>query len=133
MPRYAFKLRIKADAIEEYDREHTRVWPELLAKLKAVGISDYSVFRRGQDLLLCMKVADFDAVAVVGEIRRRAVREAVDKAHLQEASAGSEAGTPTEEPIPESEPEPPNKFCSGLFLGRLPDDYDIDAAIDCGD
>ena len=44
MPKYAFKLRIKADAIEEYDREHQRVWPELLAKLKDVGISDYSIF-----------------------------------------------------------------------------------------
>jgi len=73
---------------------------------------------------------DFDAVAEVREIRRRAVREAIDKAHLQGASAGSEAGTLTEEPIPESEPEPPNRFCSGLFLGRLPEDYDIDAAID---
>jgi L-rhamnose mutarotase len=60
MPRYAFKLRIKPDAIEEYEREHTRVWPELLAKLKAVGISDYSIFRCGQDLFLCMRVDDFD-------------------------------------------------------------------------
>lgn len=60
MPRYAFKLRIKKDAIEEYDREHTRVWPELLAKLKEAGISDYSVFRRGQDLVLCLRVDDFD-------------------------------------------------------------------------
>ena len=50
MARYAFKLRIKADAIEEYEREHRHVWPELLAKLKEVGISDYSIFRRGQDL-----------------------------------------------------------------------------------
>ena len=60
MPRYAFKLRIKAEAIEEYDREHTRVWPELLAKLKGVGIHDYSVFRRGQDLTLVLKVDNFD-------------------------------------------------------------------------
>lgn len=60
MPRFAFKLRIREDAIEEYDREHTRVWPELLAKLKGVGISDYSVFRRGQDLFLVMRVDDFD-------------------------------------------------------------------------
>jgi len=60
MPRYAFKLRIKADAIEEYVREHGRVWPELLAKLKAVGISDYSIFRRGQDLTLVMRAEDFD-------------------------------------------------------------------------
>ncbi len=60
MPRHAFKLRIKADAIEEYEREHTRVWPELLSKLKDVGIADYSIFRRGQDLFLCMTVDDFE-------------------------------------------------------------------------
>ena len=60
MPRYAFQLRIKADAIEEYDREHQRVWPELLAKLKGVGISEYSIFRRGQELVLCLTVDDFD-------------------------------------------------------------------------
>lgn len=60
MARYAFKLRIKADAIEEYEREHLRVWPELLKKLKEVGISDYSVFRRGQDLTLVLRVDDFD-------------------------------------------------------------------------
>jgi L-rhamnose mutarotase len=60
MPRYAFQLRIKADAIEEYEREHTRVWPDLLAKLKEVGISEYSIFRRGQDLVLSLRVDDFD-------------------------------------------------------------------------
>jgi L-rhamnose mutarotase len=60
MPRYAFKLRIKSDAAEEYDREHLRVWPELLAKLKEVGISDYSIFRRDQDLVLYLRVDDFD-------------------------------------------------------------------------
>jgi len=60
MPRYAFKLRIKADAIDEYEREHRRVWPALLSKLKEVGISDYSIFRRGQDLILCLRVEDFE-------------------------------------------------------------------------
>ena len=60
MPRYAFHLRLKPDAIEEYEREHMRVWPELLAKLKAVGISDYSIFRRGQELVLCLRVDDFE-------------------------------------------------------------------------
>jgi L-rhamnose mutarotase len=59
MRRYAFKLRIKSDAIAEYDREHKQVWPELLSKLKEVGISDYSIFRRDQDLFLCLRVDDF--------------------------------------------------------------------------
>lgn len=61
MPRAAFRLRLKASAIEDYEREHQNVWPELLAKLKEVGISDYSIFRRGQDLFLVMRVIDFDA------------------------------------------------------------------------
>jgi L-rhamnose mutarotase len=60
MPRYAFKLRIKPEAIEEYEIEHRRVWPELLEKLKSVGISDYSIFRRGQDLTLVLRCDDFD-------------------------------------------------------------------------
>jgi L-rhamnose mutarotase len=60
MARYAFQLRIKPDAIDAYEREHKRVWPELLAKLKDVGISDYSIFRRGQELVLCLRVDDFD-------------------------------------------------------------------------
>src|SRR5260370_42016685 len=60
MPRCAYRRRIKREAVEDYDREHTRVWPELLAKLKDVGISDYSIFRQGQDLFLCMRVDDFN-------------------------------------------------------------------------
>jgi L-rhamnose mutarotase len=60
MQRVAFRLRLRPDAIEEYEQEHKHVWPELLAKLKEVGISDYSIFRRGQDLFLVMKVTDFE-------------------------------------------------------------------------
>jgi L-rhamnose mutarotase len=60
MPRYAFQLRLKEGAIEEYEREHQRVWPELLAKLKEVGIHDYSIFRRAQELVLVLRVDDFD-------------------------------------------------------------------------
>ncbi len=60
MPRYAFRLRIRADAIDEYEHEHTRVWPEMLASLKTAGISEYSIFRHGQDLFLYMHADDFD-------------------------------------------------------------------------
>jgi L-rhamnose mutarotase len=61
MPRVAFRLRIKPDAIDGYDQSHAAVWPELLAKLKEVGISDYSIFRRKQDLFLVMRIEDFDS------------------------------------------------------------------------
>ncbi len=61
MSKTAFRLRLKPDAIEDYEHSHRQVWPELLAKLKEVGISDYSIFRRGQDLFLVMQVANFEA------------------------------------------------------------------------
>lgn len=60
MFRVAFRLRLKPDTIGEYEEAHRRVWPELLGKLKQVGISDYSIFRRDQDLFLVMRVDDFD-------------------------------------------------------------------------
>jgi len=61
MPRVAFRLQIKAGKEKEYDAAHRNVWPVLLAKLKEVGISQYSIFRREQDLFLVMRVDDFDA------------------------------------------------------------------------
>jgi L-rhamnose mutarotase len=60
MQRVAFRLRLRPGTIEEYERAHQHVWPELLAKLKEVGIFDYSIFRRGLDLFLVMKVEDFE-------------------------------------------------------------------------
>jgi len=60
MPRVAFRLRLRPGAIEEYEKAHQHVWPELLAKIKEAGIRDYSVFRRGTDLFLVMTVEDFD-------------------------------------------------------------------------
>lgn len=61
MPRVAFRLKIKAGKEQEYEEAHRHVWPALLAKLKEVGISKYSIFRREQDLTLVMQVDDFDA------------------------------------------------------------------------
>jgi len=61
MPRGAFRLRIKAGRETEYDVAHRNVWPALLTKLKAVGISNYSIYRREQDLFLIMQVDNFDA------------------------------------------------------------------------
>jgi len=61
MPRTAFRLRIKAGKEEEYEASHRNVWPALLAKLKEVGVSQYSIFRREQDLFLVMQADDFEA------------------------------------------------------------------------
>jgi L-rhamnose mutarotase len=55
-----------------YDRYHADVWPEVLESLRASGISDYSIYRRG-DLVVSVWTRDVDAPAptLSPEIRRR--------------------------------------------------------------
>jgi len=60
MQRVAFQLRIRKDKLEEYDRAHAAVWPELIESIRSAGIRDYSIFRRHQTIFLVMRVADFD-------------------------------------------------------------------------
>ncbi len=74
MERIAFQLRIRAGKAEEYEEAHRHVWPELLAELEAFGVSDYSIFRRGQQLFLYMHVADFGELTqqlAVSEVNKR--------------------------------------------------------------
>jgi L-rhamnose mutarotase len=59
LQRIAFQLRIRAGKEEEYDEAHRHVWPKLLQELKRFEVSDYSIFRRGQQLFLYMHVPDF--------------------------------------------------------------------------
>ncbi len=59
MQRIAFQLRVRAEMLEAYDEAHRRVWPELLEELTRLGVREYSIFRRGQQLFLYMHVPDF--------------------------------------------------------------------------
>ena len=60
MERMAFCLRLKKGTGEAYDKAHREVWPEMLALLKRSGISEYSIFRREELLVLSMRTEDFD-------------------------------------------------------------------------
>ena len=74
MQRVAFLLRIKPEKIQKYEEAHKRVWPELLEEMAAMGISEYSIFRRGQQLFLYMKVRNFASVAqrlAASDVNRR--------------------------------------------------------------
>ena len=42
--RYAFRMRVNADAHAEYERRHDAIWPELVALLREAGVSDYSIW-----------------------------------------------------------------------------------------
>jgi L-rhamnose mutarotase len=63
LQRVAFLLRLKEGRGPEYDRSHSSVWPEMLDLLKRSGISEYSIFRRDELLVLYMHVdGDFEAI-----------------------------------------------------------------------
>jgi L-rhamnose mutarotase len=61
LKRYAFMLRLRPGAAAAYEEAHRAVWPEMLALLKRAGISEYSIYRRDELLILALRAADFEA------------------------------------------------------------------------
>ena len=59
--RYAFMLRLLPGAEEAYEAAHRAVWPEMLGLLKSAGISEYSIYRRDDLLILALRTEDFQA------------------------------------------------------------------------
>jgi L-rhamnose mutarotase len=56
--RVARTAKLKPDAVEEYDRLHAGVWPEVLAAIERAGIRSYSIFRDGRRLFSYFETAD---------------------------------------------------------------------------
>ena len=44
MQRLAFKMYLNEGQKEEYKKRHDKIWPELKALLKQVGVHEYSIF-----------------------------------------------------------------------------------------
>jgi len=59
--RFAFILRLRPGVAQAYEEAHRAVWPELLALLKSAGISEYSIYRRDELLILTLRAVDFEA------------------------------------------------------------------------
>ena len=51
MQRVGFVLKVKADRLEEYQRRHREVWPDMLQALRETGWHNYSLFMRDDGLL----------------------------------------------------------------------------------
>ena len=60
LKRYAFMLRLRPGVEAAYEEAHRAVWPEMLELLKSVGISEYSIYRRDELLILTLRAADFE-------------------------------------------------------------------------
>ena len=61
LKRWAFQLRLKPGVEAAYEEAHKAVWPEMLALLKSAGISEYSIYRRDELLVLALRAEDFEA------------------------------------------------------------------------
>ena len=115
MQRIAFQLRLKEDKLQEYDRVHQHVWPELLRELESFGVREYSIFRRGQQLFLYMHVPDFAKLVsqlAESEIDRRWQRSVADLF----------------EPVPDLQADEPFAMMQEVFYMPGPESPDFDAA-----
>jgi L-rhamnose mutarotase len=60
--RICFVLEVRRDKIEEYTARHATVWPEMRQALSEAGWRNYSLFLRGDGLLIgYLECSDFEA------------------------------------------------------------------------
>jgi len=52
--------RLKPGAEERYEAYHSAVWPEVLERIRAAGITRYLIFRDGLDLFHFIECEDYD-------------------------------------------------------------------------
>lgn len=51
MERLCFSFRVREGQEREYDRRHDQLWPEMAEALRAAGLRNYSLFRRGLEVV----------------------------------------------------------------------------------
>ncbi|SBN61131.1 L-rhamnose mutarotase [Curtobacterium sp. 9128] len=62
MQRILSRTRLRSGAEAEYDRVHAAVPTALADRLRAAGVSNWSIWRDGQDLVHLIEVADYRAM-----------------------------------------------------------------------
>ena len=61
--RVGFVLWVKPDRVDDYERAHREVWPEMLEALKGAGIRNYTIFRDGNRMFGYFEADDLAAAA----------------------------------------------------------------------
>lgn len=51
MERLCFTFELAPGMEAEYERRHAKVWPEVVSAIKESGFSNYSIFRRGTEMI----------------------------------------------------------------------------------
>ena len=69
MRRFGQIIRLKPECIEEYERLHAAVWPEVLATIHACHMHNYSIFRHG---ILLFAYFEYDGDDFAADMRKMA-------------------------------------------------------------
>jgi L-rhamnose mutarotase len=67
---YALDLRDDAEAIAEYERWHQpgRVWPEIIAAIRASGVEEMEIFRTGNRLVMVVEMVEGADASRAGDV-----------------------------------------------------------------
>lgn len=60
--RVALHTRVRPDRVEAYEAAHREVPPELVAAIRAAGVSSWTIWRSGTDLFHLLEVEDYAAM-----------------------------------------------------------------------
>ena len=94
MERVCFRLRVRADRLDEYRARHRAVWPEMREALTGAGWRDYSLFLDDDGTLIGYLVADnFDAALAAMEATQVNARWQAEMAEFFELPSGERPDT----------------------------------------
>jgi len=65
--------RLKPGAEKQYEKVHQAVWPEILAAIRAAGVTKWLIFRDGLDLFHYIECDDYERA--IAELARNPVNQ----------------------------------------------------------
>lgn len=97
MKRYCLALDLKDDPelIEEYERYHQQIWPEIEQSIKESGIEQMQIYRLANRLFMIMDTTDdfsFDKKATMDAANTKVQEWEELMWHYQQALPGAKAG-----------------------------------------
>jgi L-rhamnose mutarotase len=99
MQRIGFLIRVKSHKLEEYQKLHNPIWPELAAALKSAGMRNYSLWLNRKDgtefgYLECDDWAKTCAILEKSEVHTR--WQSLMQEYLDSPTDAGQAGQPVQ-------------------------------------
>ena len=111
--RFGQVIRVRPEAIDEYERLHAEPWPGVLAAIRRANIRNYSIYRHGELLFAYFEYVGDDFAADMAAMAADPDRPAVVDADRRDAGplpgprAGTGGSTSPRSSTPTERPQPP--------------------------